>query len=143
MLLMAGAGCGRIGFAPTEPDASAEPVTMLTAIAAPALLTSSDTHLYWTSFSSQVVSCAKADCSGTVMPIAAVPEMTHGIAIDETRVYWTNSSASAVEACPLAGCGAAPPTVIASGLAGAYMLAVERRGESRARSRTRGSRRGR
>jgi hypothetical protein len=122
---VAASACGRIDFTPVEVESVPEPVTMLTALAEPSLIASDDTRIYWTSFADQVLACAKADCSGTLAPVASPAGTTpHGIAVDANRVYWTRSGAE-IAACPLAGCGAAAPTVIASGFSSAYFLAVD------------------
>jgi hypothetical protein len=39
-----------------------------------------------------------------------------GIALDASKVYFTDHDAGTILSCPLAGCGDEPPTVIASGL---------------------------
>ncbi|HEY6459074.1 MAG TPA: hypothetical protein VIY73_02955 [Polyangiaceae bacterium] len=76
-------------------------------------------------FGAQVLACAATGCGNrpTVLatyapqfgigpPTGGTPTSVAAIAVDATRVYWTDQQS--VHACALGGCGCAPTTIVAS-----------------------------
>jgi hypothetical protein len=53
------------------------------------------------------------------------PSGVHGIALDATKIYWSDPSAGVIYSCPAAGCGGNAPTVVGSGLAYPNAIALD------------------
>lgn len=69
-----------------------------------------------------VYRCAATGCSGAGTPVLTGELNAGSLAIDETGLYWTvpgseTEATGEVRTCPLAGCGAEGPRVLASGQA--------------------------
>lgn len=72
--------------------------------------------IFW-SEAARVLTCPKTGCAGPPTVLAATHDLENtpvGLVLDDTTVYWTNTSSGQVVSCAKSGCGNGP-TVIASG----------------------------
>jgi hypothetical protein len=73
-------------------------------------------------FGDSIYRCGKAGCSGAGTPLVTGQAMASSMTVDSDGIYWTIPGADAtatgeLRTCPLAGCPASGPIVLATGLA--------------------------
>ncbi len=91
-------------------------------------------HIAWTELNGNssgrwvgtVWTCLRASCEESPVTLATNQEFPQGIASDQTRVYWADTSAGTILSCSLGGCPDGGPTVLASTDAGSpFQVAVD------------------
>ena len=97
-----GANGGSIQRSPK--DGSRAPSTLVPESADAIAFTVNADTLFWENRNFQILSCSRADCSGTPSVVVDNSDSSkNDLIADDTRVYWRND-ANLVQSCPLSGC---------------------------------------
>ena len=113
-----------------NPDACGRPSTLVSGQGNLQNVLVSQGLLYWANRSDEgsggaVSSCSTSNCAETVGIVAKADEPM-GMAIDATGIYWASFTAGgAMHMCPLSGCGADGPILVASSLNEPFGVAVD------------------
>src|SRR5208282_6801134 len=83
-------------------------------------------NLVWLDETGTLSTCPTSGCTGAPVVVGSASQRTSVLAVDAQRVYWIDpgdppppksigpDTDGAVRSCPLSGCGAGGPTVLAS-----------------------------